>query len=206
MNRDLPDLAGQGARVIHQRSCRKMPPAFLPRSARRWHSRASQIPWPISCLWDWICLRLPVCSTLARLIRRSLTNPVFALSIEAMRKLQVLVAMLLGVCWIPATSYCLLERAGIVQCGACCTGEGDDCCGDNCAFACSLPASTIPKTSASLEKAALALVPTAETRRLEIVAAGNAVIGLLSQSPPGSFILAEFLGRTATPARAPAIV
>ena len=40
----------------------------------------------------------------------------------------------------------------------------------------------------------------------EIIAAGDVLFERLPESPPGSFTLAEFLGRTSTPARAPAII
>src|ERR1051325_7587130 len=123
-----------------------------------------------------------------------------------MRKLRVLVAVLLGFCWIPASSYCFLERVNVVQCGGCCSGESDDCCGSGCASLCSAPASTVPKTLASAEKVASIMVPTIQMPQGEIIAAGDVLFERLPESPPGSFTLAEFLGRTSTPARAPAII
>ena len=122
-----------------------------------------------------------------------------------MRVARTIAVLFLSLWWIPATSYCALERAGIVQCNDCCTDVGNDCAVSDCGVGCNTPASTIPKTPVSLEKVTLALLP-GELLRHEIEQADRVSATQRAQPPPDRLELVEFLGRTATPARAPALV
>ncbi len=123
-----------------------------------------------------------------------------------MRVVRIIAAVLMGLWWIPATSYCILERAGIVQCNDCCTDAADDCSTDGCGVGCNALASTVPKAAASLERVTLALLPDDAVLEKAIALAGQTPCAPRWQVLPNRLELGEFLGRTATPARAPTLV
>jgi hypothetical protein len=122
-----------------------------------------------------------------------------------MRALRIAAAFALIVCWIPATSYCAMERAGLVQCPGCCSDSDNDSSCDDCVIGCSSD-TAVPNGATSILK--LFSVPLAAVS----VTCGNGVeqfniaLGRVALSPPHLVRLAEFLGRTATRPRAPAAI
>ena len=52
-----------------------------------------------------------------------------------MLRWRTLVAFVVLALWMPATSHCALEAAGVLEAGKCCDGEGEDShtVADNCA-------------------------------------------------------------------------
>ena len=83
-----------------------------------------------------------------------------------------ILALLLTVLWLPATSHCLLESAGFIQTDDCCAATESSCdkgdtCGDECQSleSASYKASDAPQLLGSPELLVTVLLPTATTEQ-----------------------------------------
>src|SRR5205809_7456743 len=120
-----------------------------------------------------------------------------------MRTAIVAINVLLLTLWVPATSHCLMERAGMIPIAGCCAKSLGDCSQDDCATGCGVVESTLTKSSTQTLNVLLpGLIVAQLLPPLTPQASTQIVLGCLLW-PPDSFRLAEFLGRRVLPVPAP---
>jgi hypothetical protein len=116
------------------------------------------------------------------------------------------IALLLLTLWVPATSHCLMERAGMIPIAGCCAKSLGDCSQNDCATGCGAVESTLTKASTQTPNVSLPpLVITQLLPPLTPQASTQIALGWLFW-PPDNFTLAEFLAHRTLPVRAPSHV
>jgi hypothetical protein len=123
-----------------------------------------------------------------------------------MRALKTVVAAFLLTLWIPATSYCLMERAGIIQCADCCNDSSGDCAAQSCAIGCGAVESTAVKVSTQTQNVSLPALSFVQLQVSEANEPLDLYHANFSCWPPDNLNLAEFRGRRTLPVRAPSSV
>jgi hypothetical protein len=120
-----------------------------------------------------------------------------------MRPYVTAIALLLLTLWVPATSHCLMERAGMIPIAGCCAEPLGDCSQGDCATGCGIVESTLAKSSTQTPHLSLPrLIITQLVLPLTSQASTRIVLGWLFW-PPDNFTLAEFLAHRTLPVRAP---
>jgi len=122
------------------------------------------------------------------------------------KRLNAIIAACLLTLWVPATSHCLMERAGMIPIAGCCAKSLGDCSQDDCATGCGAVESTLTKSSTQTPNISYALfIVTKNLPPLTSQASAQIVSGWLFW-PPDNFTLAEFLAHRTLPVRAPSHV
>jgi len=115
------------------------------------------------------------------------------------------IALLLLTLWVPATSHCLLERAGVIPIAGCCAKSLGDCSQGDCATGCGVVESTLAKSSTQTPHLSLPRLIVAQVLPpLTPQASTQIALGWLFW-PPDNFRLAEFLAHRTLPVRAPSL-
>jgi hypothetical protein len=122
-----------------------------------------------------------------------------------MRTLFVAINVLLLTLWVPATSHCLMERAGMVSIAGCCAKSLGDSSQDDCPTGCGVIESTLVKSPTQTTNISLpSLIITHLLPLLAPQASPQIALSCLFW-PPDNFRLAEFLAHRALPVRAPSL-
>jgi hypothetical protein len=121
-----------------------------------------------------------------------------------MRARVVAINILLLILWVPATSHCLMENAGIIPIAGCCAKSLTDCTqDDNCATGCDLVESTLVKSPTQTTSISLSSLTIAQLLPLLAPETSKQIALSCLFWPPDNFRLAEFLAHRTLPVRAP---
>jgi hypothetical protein len=109
--------------------------------------------------------------------------------------------------WVPATSHCLMEKAGIIPIAGCCanslTESSQD---DDCSAGCGVVESTLVKSPTQTTSISLSSLIIAQLLPLVTSQASKQIALSFLFWPPDNFRLAEFLAHRILPVRAPSSV
>jgi hypothetical protein len=122
-----------------------------------------------------------------------------------MRTRIVAINVLLLTLWVPATSHCLLEKAGVIPIAGCCAKSLTDSPQDDCGAGCGVVERTLVKSPTQTTNISLPSFIIAQLLPLLPPQASTQIaLGCLFW-PPDNFRLAEFLAHRTIPVRAPSL-
>jgi hypothetical protein len=119
---------------------------------------------------------------------------------------KIAIAALVLTLWVPATSYCLMERSGIIQFSDCCGESSAGCSEDSCAIGCGVIEAAgvkIPSPNENLSRPSLVFL-----QLVPVEAPAILTLPMLdcSDHPSPNLSLAEFLAARTFRVRAPSFV
>jgi hypothetical protein len=124
-----------------------------------------------------------------------------------MRARIVAINVLLLTLWVPATSHCLMEKAGLIPIAGCCAKSLTDCSQeDDCSAGCGVVESTLAKSPTQTTSISLSSLIIAQLSPLLKPQASKQIVLSCLFWPPDNFRLAEFLAHRTLPVRAPSSV
>jgi hypothetical protein len=122
-----------------------------------------------------------------------------------MRTAIVAINVLLLTLWVPATSHCLMERAGMIVVAGCCAKSLGDYSQDDCATGCGVVESTFINSPAQTTNVSLPSLIIAQLLPLLTPQVSTPIVLSCLYWPPGNFRLAEFLAHRTLRVRAPSL-